>query len=1009
VSPLKTTNRTRPEKAYWRSLDELADNPEFRRFVENEFPAHADEMLEPSRRGFLKIMGASMALAGMTACRWPEEEIVPFASRPAGYTPGEPRQYATAMELGGVALGLLATSYDGRPIKIEGNPTHPASLGATNVFAQASVLELYDPDRSRKVIRREDGEDFSKSWEDFARFAREHLGERGSGDGRGLRILSEASSSPSLQAMRDRLLGAFPQARWHEYEPVSRESEREGTRLVLGRACRAALDLARADIIVSLDEDFLLHHPGAVRYARDFVSGRRPERGECNRLYVAESCYSVTGSMADHRLPIPARSIPALAGSLGASLVLDHGLALPQGCEGLRSSFERCRERTVDAEFVESMARDLVEYRGRSLVTAGPRQPAVVHALACVLNHALGNVGKTVSYLEAQDQDRPDHVTSIRELARQMAAGEVETLVLLGGNPAFDAPADLEFARLLESVPTTVHLGLHRNETAHVCDWHLPRAHYLESWGDVRDWEGRIGLVQPLIEPLFGGKTPIELLALLLDEAPSKGHDIVRRTLVDAGTGADADWRRALHDGLIPDTGLAAAEASPSCRGWIGELDSALESATAVSDNEIELVFVQDAGLHDGRFANNGWLHELPDPLTKLTWDNAAMVGPGTADRLGVKQGDMIRVENGQGSLELPVYVMPGQAAGSVSVSLGYGRRNSGSVGTGVGVDAYALRASESMHDTSVRVEKIPGTYLLATTQNHYAVEPLGADETVKRAADLAREMDIRDFLDHDDSHDDHGPHVADLWKQWEYEGRKWGMAIDLNSCTGCNSCVVACQAENNIPIVGKEEVARGREMLWLRVDRYFSGDPEDPAVAHQPLTCHHCENAPCEQVCPVAATVHDKEGLNVMVYNRCVGTRYCMNNCPYKVRRFNFFNNHKDETSLEKMAYNPEVTVRGRGVMEKCTFCVQRINRAKIQAKNEGRPVRDGEVTTACEQACPTQAITFGDLNDPEGRVRELHHDRRAYGLLEFLGIKPRTRYLTRLRNRAGKGPTHG
>ena len=538
MSPLKTTDHARPENAYWRSLDELADNHEFRRFVENEFPAHADEMLAPSRRGFLKIMGASMALAGMTACRWPEEEIVPFASRPEGYTPGEPRQYATAMELAGVALGLLATSYDGRPVKIEGNPTHPSSQGATNAFAQAAVLELYDPDRSRKVIRREDGEDFSKSWEDFARFAREHLGRQATDGGRGLRVLAEAGSSPSLQAMRDRLLRAFPQARWHEYEPVSRESEREGTQMALGRACRPDLDLSRAEVIVSLDEDLLLQHPDAVRCARDFVGGRRPERGACNRLYVAESCYSITGSMADHRLPVLARSIPALAVSLGAGLAFDHRVPLPQGCESLGRTFERFRTHPFDAAFVESMARDLAANRGRSLVVAGPRQPAVVHALACVLNHALGNVGQTVKYLEVPDQDRPDHAISIRNLARQISAGEVEALVILGGNPAHDAPADLDFTRLLDSVPSTVHLGLHRNETAHVCDWHLPRAHFLESWGDARDWQGRVGVVQPLIEPLFGGKTPIELLALLLDEAPLKGHDIVRRTIADSGVGS---------------------------------------------------------------------------------------------------------------------------------------------------------------------------------------------------------------------------------------------------------------------------------------------------------------------------------------------------------------------------------------------------------------------------------------------------------------------------------------
>jgi len=1007
VPPLKIGRPDRRD--LWRSLDALADAPEFRRFVEQEFPHAAEAMLAaPSRRSFLKYMGASVALAGMSGCRWPAEEILPFARRPPGSVPGEPVSYATAMELGGVALGLLVTSYDGRPIKVEGNPAHPASRGGTSAWAQASLLELYDPQRATRIVRREGGAARELSFDEFDRFAAEHFGRLRQAGGRGLAVLAEASDSPSLAAGRERYRAAFPAAAWYEYEPLSRDAEREGARLAFGRALRPVPRLARAELVVSLDEDFLYAHPAAVRLAREFAEARDPTAGRSCRLWVAETCYSTTGSRADRRVPLPAQMIPVLAGCLAANLLLEHGLDLGPGSAELVRMLERFQAHPYYTELPAGLAAELIEHRGRGLLLAGPRQPPAVHALLAVLNHALGHVGTTLEWVDCGDDARATHVAAIEALARELSAGAVDTLLILGGNPAYDAPADLEFARALTAVPTSIHLGVHDDETSAACRYHLPRAHYLESWGDTRDWEGRISIVQPLIEPLHGGRTAIETLARIAGAVPHDAHALVRETfgLPPAGAGDEQAWREALREGVVAASAWPLVEAAPATAGWSDQLAPFLRTHARLAGAAAELVFVPSAATYDGRFANNGWLQELPDPLTKLTWDNAALVGPGTAAELGVRQGDMLRVETARAALELPVYVMPGQARGTIGVALGYGRTRAGEVGSAVGVDAYALRTAAAWHWAPVRATRADGHRTLATTQDHFAIDPLGAREADERSRVLAREVDAGTPHPHAGAAEAHGPgpagHGEALFPAWEYAGHRWGMAIDLDACTGCNACVVACQAENNIPVVGPAEVARGREMHWLRVDRYFRGEPEAPAVMHQPLTCQHCENAPCEQVCPVGATVHDAEGLNVMVYNRCVGTRYCANNCPYKVRRFNYFNNHAHDAALALMIYNPEVSVRSRGVMEKCTFCVQRIQRAKIAAGNAGRRVADGDVVTACEQACPTRAIVFGDLADPHSRVHRAHADRRAYGLLDWLGTRPRTRYLARVRHGA-------
>jgi len=1015
-----------PGKAFWRSLEDRADTPEFRRFVEREFPSYADEMLEPtSRRNFLKLMGASMALAGMTSCRWPSEEILPFTQRPEGWVPGDPQQFATAMELDGVARPLLVKSYDGRPIKIEGNPLHPACQGTSSALAQASVLELYDPARARDVVRR-DGDTVSRhDWEWFADFAGRQFGELRATGGRGLRVLAQASSSPSELGLRRHLFEAFPAARWYEYEPVSRDNERDGSSLAFGSPHRAHLALDRAELIVSFDDDFLVQHPDALRNARNFATRRDPERSHESGLVVFESGYSNTGTVADRRYALAPGLIPAAAACLAAKLFLEQRLpgVTPELADVLDRFATHPLNDEIDWDFVES----LVAQRGHGLVVAGPRQPAEVHALVQLINAALGNVGQTVTYTADPDPRRPHHMTAIRELAAEIESGEVDTLLVLGGNPAYDAPADLDLATLLGRVATTIHLGLFENETSRACRIHLPQAHYLESWGDARDYRGIVTLRQPLIEPLYGGKSVAELLALILDDSRS-GHDLVRASVeanrperAERVEGLDREaWRQSLHDGFIEDTEWPESVPEPvSSAAWATRLEPHAEARAPQPADGLELVFKLAAGVHDGRYANSGWLQELPDPLTKLTWDNAALIGPATAEALGLSHGEMVRLEHDGRGVDLPVFIMPGQAAGSASVALGYGRRHNGpaehAVAVGVGFDVYPLRTSTSPDRAVVSASRVESAYTLATTQDHWAIDALGSTEREKRTAILVREIDRAEYL-HDPEAamgHGHGAHEVELWQNpAQFEGHRWGMAIDLNACTGCNACVVACQSENNIPVVGKDEVQRGREMHWIRIDRYFSGDPEQAEVSFQPVTCQHCENAPCEQVCPVAATTHDHEGINVMVYNRCVGTRYCANNCPYKVRRFNWFNNHKHETAIETMVYNPEVSVRSRGVMEKCTYCIQRINGAKIRAKSEGRELRDGEITTACEQACPSRAITFGDLNDPHSRVAKKHHDHRAYAMLEEWNIKPSNRYLARLRSGAKSGhktETHG
>jgi MoCo/4Fe-4S cofactor protein with predicted Tat translocation signal len=961
----------------WRSLEELADTDEFHRFLHAEFPEQAEAWLDPmSRRDLLRLMGASIALAGFTACtRAPAETIVPYARAPEEFVPGQPLFFATAMAVGGFAKGVIVESHMGRPTKVEGNPDHPASLGATDIFGQASVLGLYDPDRSQVVTHT----GRISSWVTFVAALNQALEEQRVRRGAGLRILTERITSPTLADRLRALLTEFPAAKWHQFEPITRDNVRAGSRLAFGQDVHVRQALDRADVIVSLDADFLCSGPAALHDARHYSDRRRPAAGmSMNRLYVIESTPSITGAMADHRLRLPARGIEGLAYRLARRVTSSE---TARGRDEVGSD--------TDQRFFDAVGGDLLKHRGSSLVIVGESQPPNVHALAHLMNHALDNNGRTVHYTDPVEAVPTDDGQALRDLVSDMERGLVELLVIVGGNPVFTSPRDVAFAERLSRVKLRVHLSLYEDETSALCHWHVPEAHYLESWGDTRAFDGTVSIVQPLISPLYSGKSAYELMAALGGKSGLAGYDIVRdywRRQFSA-TEFEERWQRALHDGFIAGTALPPKDVS---------LKTSLDALRpeAMSSGGLEIVFRPDPTIWDGRFANNAWLQELPKPLTKLTWDNAAILSPSSAGRRNLTNGDVVELRYRGATLRAPVWILPGQADESITLSLGYGRTQGGRVASGIGVNAFALRTSDSpWGGDGLEMVKTADRYDLASTQHHFSME----------GRDLVRIGTIGEFLRNPNfaqRPDSQAQGSDSLYPGFAYQGHAWGLTVDLNACTGCNACVVACQAENNIPVVGKTEVGRGREMHWIRVDRYYEGDPADPAMYHEPVMCMHCENAPCELVCPVGATVHSEEGLNQMVYNRCVGTRYCSNNCPYKVRRFNFFQYADWNTPSLKGLRNPDVTVRSRGVMEKCTYCVQRINTAKIQAEKEDRPLRDGEIVTACEAVCPARAIVFGDLNDPTSRVAKLKADPRNYGLLVDLNTRPRTTYLARLTN---------
>ncbi len=959
-------------KKYWRSLDELAGKPEFKEWLHREFQAGASEMFSgASRRNVLKLMAASFGLAGLTACRRQAQNILPTVKGVEDYIPGQPYFYATAMPFAGTISPLLVETHDGRPTKVEGNPDHPYSLGAATAFAQASVLNLYDPDRSRVVL--ENGRE--STWEAFTQFANGHFAK--AGDGTGVRFLSERVVSPSLAAVRTHTLEKWPKAKWLEYEPVNADNGVEGAKLAFGQALTPHPQFDKSKVIVALDSDFLGVDASTVLPVKQFSKGRHaaePGETELNRLYSVESNYSLTGAMADHRLRLRSSQVEELAAELARELGF-----IPANLKVLDKASKR-------QKFVATMARDLKANAGKCIVVAGNRQSAAVHALAYLINDKLGNIGETLTFTKA-DSDVAGQA-ALGTLAGEMSRGEVQTLVILGANAVYTSPANFQFEANLKKVPVSIHLGSEQDETATAAKWHLPEAHYLEAWGDGRALNGLATIQQPMIEPLYGGKTALEVTAMLSGYKTQSGFEIVRNYWLGQWPAAarEKTWREALHNGII--AGSEYATVKPG-----GAKAPAMQDTPATQG--VEVAFYPSYTLYDGRFANNAWMQECPDVMTKQVWGNSALLSPAMAANLKVENNDIVQLKRGDVSAEFAIMIQPGHADDAVSVTLGYGRTKCGRVGRDVGYNAYPLRTSEGLwFQGGWSVAKTGKSIKLATTQEHHSME----------GRPLVREASVVEFKKNPKFAEEavELPKLESIYGDWDYsQGYQWGMAIDLNACIGCNACTIACQSENNIPIFGKEQVMRGRDMHWIRIDRYYAGKDVDPEVVHQAIACQQCENAPCENVCPVAATVHSPEGLNDMAYNRCVGTRYCANNCPYKVRRFNFLNYHKQITEVEKMVNNPDVSVRSRGVMEKCNYCVQRIQESKINAKTDGRKtLKDGDVVTACQQTCPADAIIFGNINDPESRVAKLKKQERNYAILAELNVKPRTTYLAKLRN---------
>ena len=1071
------SERSKAGPRYWRSLDELADTPGFREQLKKEFPQGADSIDGVDRRQFMKIMAASFALGGigLAGCRRPEEHILPFGKSVEGAVPGLPVYFATAMPIRGWAIPLLAETHQGRPTKLEGNPSYAPHGGASSLLAQASVLDLYDPDRA--TAHTQDGKAIDA---DAVKALLTSVGKAHQAtQGAGLAFLADSSSSPTRARLVRRLRLALPKALWAEYEPVTDEPPANVARAVLGGNVRPIYRFAKAKRIVSIDADFLQAESGSLAYARDFAKGRRVAKKDdpMSRLYVAESNLTATGSMADHRLRLASSAMLAFAAALAGKVTGDSVYA--KAAEGLNAP----------EAWIAECAADLLENKGSTLILAGSHLPDAVHAVVYALNQFLGNIGSTVDFIF---NTRP-HTIGIDGVGAAIANGAVKTLVVLGGNPAYNAPVDLDWAELQKKVPQVIRHGYYEDETSALANVHVAAAHYLESWGDARTADGTVVPIQPMILPLFGGLTQNEVLALvgLLPEADP--YKLVFETIT-AGTGVNAEkiFTKFLHDGVLDFdiNGRVMTTAFKPVKVRYNPIAVATylkgaEAPVALSLDSLEVRFVADARMDDGRFLNNGWLQECPDPITKISWDNAILISPRLAKELkidspanGLKQiarKDLAEFDKGRENahnVELviggrkitgPAHIQPGLSNYTVVLPLGYGRTKVGRVGEGTGFNAYAARDSKNPHVvTGAKITVTGEKTFLADSQWHWSME----------GRDLVREGNLGEYQENpgfakevgleaesprvvlDPTYNDRTP--ADkateiprgnsLYKTPSFDGvHQWGMSIDLNTCIGCNACVVACQAENNVPIVGKEQVLRGRIMHWIRLDRYYSDGkadagafggegnmeiPEDPQISMQPIACMQCELAPCETVCPVNATVHDPEGLNVMAYNRCIGTRYCANNCPYKVRRFNFFDwnmrsldslylgplSPRGMPELVQMVKNPEVTIRMRGVMEKCTYCVQRIERGKIEWKvkraQEGHPedvvVPDGTIRTACQQACPVESIVFGNILDPESAVSKAKALEQDYALLGYLNIRPRTTYLARIRNPNPKMPDY-
>ncbi|MFL6451653.1 MAG: 4Fe-4S dicluster domain-containing protein [Bryobacteraceae bacterium] len=964
--PLEALRGSEGSGRAWRSLAEYNAEP----VGESEqFDESGVAITDASRRRFLSLMAGSMALAGLAGCtRQPVEPIMPYVNQPENVVPGNPKYYATAAPVNAVAEGVIVESHLGRPTKVEGNPDHPASLGATSVLSQACLMDLYDVDRVKEITWL----GVPRQWEAFENEWTKAFADVGPG-GAGFRILSETVTSPTLGAQIRAVLKKFPAAKWHQYDPAGPHSARRAAQAAFGRPVNTYYNFADADVVLALDSDFLAFGTGSTRYARDFSNRRRRgDRLDMNRLYAVESTMTATGGKADHRLAVRYTDVQHAADAIAAQL----------GISGANAGTSNSNH-----EWLSVVARDLAAHKGASVVIPGEHQSAEVHLLAHALNGALGNIGKTVFYTEPLEAEPTDQAQSLRELTADLNSGQVQVLLILGGNPVYNAPADFAFTNALQKVKTSVHVALHFNETSLKATWHIPEPHFLEDWGDTRAYDGTVSIIQPLIAPLYDSHSQLQVLDAILGWPGRSSYEIVRAYWA-AKSGAkefEQWWRKTLHDGLVANSALPTITPVPR--------QLAIERRPNPT-GELELVFRADVYLYDGRYANNVWLQELPHPMTKLTWDNAVFVSTRTARRLGLENQEKVELIFRGKTVEGSVWILPGHPDESLTLDLGWGRTHAGRAGDGAGFNAYLVRVSDAMwHGSGVEVRKLNKTYPLASTQMHQAME--------------GRDIVIHGTLDEYKSHPDfvkrkehEPPENLTLYPHWDYRGYAWAMSIDTTACVNCQACVIACQAENNIPVVGKEQVLARRPMHWLRVDVYYEGGYEVPAAHYAPVPCMHCENAPCEVVCPTQATNHSSEGLNNMVYNRCVGTRYCSNNCPYKVRRFNFLLYEEWKNELWKMQRNPDVTVRSRGVMEKCTYCVQRIREAEIAAELAKRPVRDGEIKTACQQVCPTEAIMFGDKNNPHNRVAKRQAENLNYSMLSELNTRPRTTYLAELRN---------
>ena len=976
-------------KRFWRSLDELAGTEEFEKAVEQEFPSAAQEWVDPvSRRGFMKLMGASMALAGLAGCtKQPDEPIFPYIKQPEDLVLGKPMYFATAHPWPTGAVPTLVKADQFRPIKIDGNPEHPYTQGSSDVFTQGALLDLYDPDRSKRVTFR--GE--NNQWAEFARTFRQAAA--ASKDGTGIYFLTTTITSPTLARQWKAVAQAYPKAKLVQYDPAI-----AGTALAMGPIPQ--YDLSGADVIVSLDSDFLsgATYPGHHKLVREYAA-RRKDPAKLNRLYAVESSPTTTGMKAEHRLGLRASEVPAFAAALAAAV----------GAQGVQA--QGYAWTSEQQQFLTALAKDLKANGGKSAVIPGLYQDASVAALAAAINVALGNVGKTVAVSSEPLNPLPsDQIGDMKALVADLNAAKVEWLVILNANPIYSSPADLDFLSAFNKAKMVVHLGANQDETGQIAHWHIPAANPLEYWSDARAYDGTVSIVQPLIDPLYGGRSAHDVFQAVLNEPLQSSFEAVRETWRPTIKGDfELGWRKALHAGWIENSNFDTTGKSAASAG--------INVPKPAPKDAMEIIFRPDPNIYDGRFANVGWLQELPKPVTNLSWDNAAIMSGATLSKLKLEEDDIVELTVGNGKVKAPVIVAPGHPDNSVTVYLGYGREAAGRVGSGLGFNAHLIRPTWAPFYATGSIKKVDGKWGIAVTKSHYqdhrserysgeghgnnsmeGNEALGPRGII-RYATLDEYKQNPGFANEGEGHE--VTHLGTtLFPNWTYPENAWGMSIDMNSCTGCNACIIGCYAENNIPVVGKQQVRIGRNMQWIRIDTYFEGDLAAPRAHFQPMLCQHCENAPCEQVCPVGATVHTPEGLNMMVYNRCVGTRYCSNNCPYKVRRFNFLLFSDYETESLKLMRNPDVSVRSRGVMEKCSYCVQRITAARIAADKENRPVKDGEIQTACQQACPAQVITFGNINDKTSRVAALRKNERTYQVLADLNTRPRTTYVAAVIN---------